>query len=441
MKYGISRQRLDPDLAPDQFGVVQPLGPGDLDKHVTRHGIYPSFPAPTGVPWSEYIRLQRNRSRSVSSITDALDSDHARYITSKITQHARSVAAGTRSLPTDSPVPYFQPLKRGHVSEGVPSDLGSPEGALHGSVQMPSHHSNLDIFPYLPSGGIEYNPEVFEQERLSTYTCLNDYDTLFEARHCRGVVDNIPKTAERTLVVPSMGMPSMSENMAENLTVGARPKHTPDSVQVLPGKREHISIGGVPSTTGQRVVSPINNWHILGEWAAIFTDMTETMLTDLDQQIALLGEAQKPKGSLTSNVLTPRLPSGNGNIERSKTTPQTVNELEDRYPDLYLPVTENYRISDRFYGYMDSMSVKNNPMVLVELTGLSYRYWTTIYAVNGTMYGNFSVVYRVINERATVEPQFRDVSLESEYVPMQPIYVNTYQEQIVWSHLWPSLSQ
>ena len=237
---------------------------------------------------------QRNRSKSVSSSTEALDSDHARYITSKITQHARSMATGTRSLPTDSLVPYFQSLERVHVSEGVPSDIGSPEGALHGSMQMPSHHANSDVFPYLPSGGIEYNPEVFEQERLSTYTGLNDYDTLFEPTHGKGTVDNLPKTGERTLIVPSMGMPPMSEDMAENLMVGARPKHTPDSRQLLPGKREHISIGGVPSMTGQRVVSPINNQHILGEGTAIFTDMTETMLTALDQQMALLGEAQKP---------------------------------------------------------------------------------------------------------------------------------------------------
>ena len=91
-----------------------------------RHDIYPSFPAPTEVPWSEYIRLQRNRSRSVSSCTEALDSDYARYITSPIAQHAKSMATGTRSLPTDSPVPYFQPIERGHVSKGIPSDIGSP---------------------------------------------------------------------------------------------------------------------------------------------------------------------------------------------------------------------------------------------------------------------------------------------------------------------------
>ena len=67
-------------------------------------------------------------------------------------------------------------------------------------------------------------------------------------------------------------------------------------------------------------------------------------------------------------------------------------------------------------------------MILVELIGLSYRYGTTIYVVdrvNGTMYGKFSVGYRVINVRATVEPLFRNASLEGEYVPMQPTYANT----------------
>ena len=140
-------------MAPDQFGVARPLGPEDLDRHVTRHGVYPSFPAPTGVPWNEYVRSQMNRSRSVSSSTEVLDSDHARYITRRITQHARSMATGTRSLPTGSPVPYFQQPERGYVSEGVPSDIDLPVGALHETqnVQIPPRHANSYIFPYLPS--------------------------------------------------------------------------------------------------------------------------------------------------------------------------------------------------------------------------------------------------------------------------------------------------
>ena len=165
MKLGISRQRLDPVLVPDQFGVAQPLGPEDLDKCVTRHDVYPSFLAPTGVPWSEYVRSQRNRSRSVSSSMEALDSDHARYITNRITQHTRSMALGTRSLPTDSPVPYFQQLERGCVSEGVPSDIDQPVGALYGNVQIPPRHANSDVLPYLPSSGIEHNPGVMEQDK------------------------------------------------------------------------------------------------------------------------------------------------------------------------------------------------------------------------------------------------------------------------------------
>ena len=74
------------------------------------------------------------------------------------------------------------------------------------------------------------------------------------------------------------------------------------------------------------------------------------------------------------------------------------------------------------------MSTDNNPMVLVELTGLSYRYGTTIYAVDRvsrSMYCKFSVGYRIINKRSTVRPQFRPASLEDEYVSIHPTYANT----------------
>ena len=103
-------------------------------------------------------------------------------------------------------------------------------------------------------------------------------------------------------------------------------------------------------------------------------------------------------------------------------------DTKDIYPDLYLPVAENCKINDWFYGYMDSMSADNNPMILVELTGLSYQYGTSIYAVdrvNGTMYGKCNVGYRMINEKGTVKPQFKPTSLEDEYTIMQPTYVNT----------------
>ena len=282
MKCDISRQRTDPVMAPDQFSVAQPLGPENLDRHVTRHGVYPLFLAPTGVPWSEYIRSQKNGSRSVSSCTEALDSDHARYITSQIAQHARSMTTGTRSLPTDSPVPYFEPIKRRHMSEGVPNNIVLLRAVSYGGVQMPPCRVNLSEADYIPLGGIEYHPVGSESDRLSTYTGLDDYDTFFEARHGRGALDHMPRTSEEAIVTSSIGMTptTLSAGVIENLMVEIRP--IPDSGSTSTNKKECVPMSTDPSMKGHRVVSPISSGHIIGEGAAIFTDMTETMLTALD---------------------------------------------------------------------------------------------------------------------------------------------------------------
>ena len=119
---------------------------------MTRHGIYPSLPAPN-VPWSEYVRTHRNRSKSISSSTEALESDHARYVTRRIAQHARSMATGTQSLPTDSPIPYFQPIERGYMSEG------SQEGVYATPYVDPSEHT-INI------GGTDYPSEITETDRV-----------------------------------------------------------------------------------------------------------------------------------------------------------------------------------------------------------------------------------------------------------------------------------
>ena len=138
-------------------------------------------------------------------------------------------------------------------------------------MQIPPCHANSDVFPYLPSSGIEYKTGVFEQDRLSTYTGLNDYDTLFEARHGRGAIDNLPKSGEEALVTSSIGMSTMtsSVHMTENLMAGARPKHTPDSRHLPPNQRGHVSVREIPPTTEHNTVSPISTGHILGKGAAI----------------------------------------------------------------------------------------------------------------------------------------------------------------------------
>ena len=72
----------------------------------------------------------------------------------KIVQHARSMATGTQSLPTDSPVPYFQPIERGYMSEG------SQEGVYAPPYVDPSEHT-INI------GGTDYHTDITETKYLS----------------------------------------------------------------------------------------------------------------------------------------------------------------------------------------------------------------------------------------------------------------------------------
>ena len=156
--------------------------------------------------------------------------------------------------------------------------------------------------------------------------------------------------------------------------------------------------------------------EIIGEGAAIFTDMMEMILDVLDKQVATSPGSQQPTKGLSSNE---------DQKEMVQSTEPGVSTQKEDYPDLFLPIMENYRISDHFHGYSDSVSADNNLMILVELNNLSYRYGTSIYAVdrvNGTMYGKFSVGYRMIPEKATVIPQYQHTSVEDEYVPT---YENT----------------
>ena len=404
-------EKVDPVLAPDQFSIARLLRSKDLDRCVTCHGIYPLLPAPSGVPWSEYAR-QRNRSRSVSSSTEALDSDHARFVTHRIAQHARSMATSTRSLPTNSPVPYCQLFERGPMSEGRYSDSGSQEG-----MYIPPYYVNPWEMIEQPSGN-EYHHNVSKLDRVSTYTGLDNYDTLFAARHGRGALDQAPRMSEQMIMTSSMGVTPTTSGTG--LMVNPLEKMKPPSGIEHSNQRESASMTKNPLE--HRVVSP--SLEIIGEGAAIFTDMTETILNTLDQWMAMSSDVQRPEGLPIGEDVTIRQ-IGDDQIDGTQGRTQQSSDPKERYPDLFLPVAENHRISDQFCRYSDSLSADNNPMVLVEVKSLSYQYGTSIYAVdrvNGTMYGKFSVGYKIIPEKATVIPQFQLTLIEDEY---RPTYVNT----------------
>ena len=109
MKRDMSIRRTDSVVTPDHLHVANPVRPEDLDRRVTHHGVCPLLSASHGIPWSAYVRSLRVGSRSVSSSTDALDSDQMRQTTQRILQHIRS-------LPTNSPVPHIQSTDREYRS-------------------------------------------------------------------------------------------------------------------------------------------------------------------------------------------------------------------------------------------------------------------------------------------------------------------------------------
>ena len=159
--------------------------------------------------------------------------------------------------------------------------------------------------------------------------------------------------------------------------------------------------------------------EIIGEGAAIFTDMIEMILDILDKQVITSPGSQQVTKDISNKDDQKVIDHSTQGIKT-----ETFTQKED-YPDLFLQIRENYRISDHFHGYSESLSADNNPMVLVELNNLSYRYGTSLYAidrVNGTMYGKFSIGYRMIPEKATVIPQYQHTSVEDEYTPT---YENT----------------
>ena len=215
----------------DHLHVANPIRPEDLDRCVTHQGVYPSLPASCGVPWSAYVTSQRVSSRSVSSSTEALDSDQARQTTRRILQH-------TRSLPTNSPVPHILTTDREYRSDSGLSDRYTTRTPMATGVDRSSF--------------------------MGYMTEHDDYATL----------GSITPTSS------SVGM-------------FVRPKTKSVS--------SHGSFMPKGNVDGERVV--LTSSHpIIGESAAMFTDMMDTMLKVLDRRMAATAQAWELENTLAENA-------------------------------------------------------------------------------------------------------------------------------------------
>ena len=154
------------------------------------------------------------------------------------------MTTGPRSLPTNSPFPYFQPTGREYRSESGLSDRYSPRAPTATGVCRSSHDDYV--------------------------TGLSDYATLTESRHGR-----------------ETNAPMLSTEVVPTTLGGIIP--SPPSIGIMGHPRtEMVSTNGslfhgksIPMS-GDRVVSSSSS-HIIGEGATVFTDMTYTMLKVLYQ--------------------------------------------------------------------------------------------------------------------------------------------------------------
>ena len=227
MKCDKSRKRMDSD----HLHVANPIRPEDLDRCVTQQGVYALLPASRGVPWSTYVRSQRVSSKSVSSSTEALDSDQARHTTRRILQH-------TRSLPTDSPVPQILTTDREYRSDSGLRDRYITRTPITTGVDKSSY--------------MGYMTEHDDYATLGSITPTSSSIGMFVR----------PKTKS----VSSYG------------------SHMPKDI-----------------VEGERVVSTSSH-PIIGESAAMFTDMTDTMLKVLDRRMAATAQARELENTLAENA-------------------------------------------------------------------------------------------------------------------------------------------
>ena len=160
---------------------------------------------------------------------------------------------------------------------------GSQEGVYATPYVDPSEHT-INI------GGTDYHSEITETYIVLTFTGLDDYDTLFAARHGRGALDPAPRVSEQ-LTTTSLGI---SPPIAGPELINPMERVMPICEEVHPGQGEQISL--IPEMLKPQVGPPSSD--IIGEGVAIFTDMTEMILDILDKQIAMApGSHQQAKGN------------------------------------------------------------------------------------------------------------------------------------------------
>ena len=134
-------------------------------------------------------------------------------------------------------MPNFQPNERGYLLEGSQEDVYAIP-----NIEPPGHT--------IQQSDTEFPLENPEMDRVSTFTGLDDYDTLFAAKYGRGALDPVPLVDNQMVTTP-LGVP------------------TPKAGPILTHPSECM-ISPQDGTEKDSSQVPLPSSAIIGEGAAVF---------------------------------------------------------------------------------------------------------------------------------------------------------------------------
>ena len=117
---------------------------------------------------------------------------------------------------------------------------------------------------------------------------------MFAARHGRGALDPVPRASEQMIMMTSLGI---TPPVTGTESVNPLERVMPTCDIAHSSQREQVSLS--KDALHPCVVSPSS--EIIGEGAAIFTDMMETILNVLDKQVAMSPDTQQTEGLSSSD--------------------------------------------------------------------------------------------------------------------------------------------
>ena len=141
--------------------------------------------------------------------------------------------------------------------------------------------------------------------------------------HGRGALDQVPRISEG-LVTSSVGITSTTSSAGFMVSPLNKVKPTIDIG--YSNQKEHVSM---TTDMKHRVVSPSS--EIIGEGAAIFTDMMETILDALDQQIAMSSDIQKLEGVPIGKDTTNKQQIDDNQMKETQGRTQITSDSKELY--------------------------------------------------------------------------------------------------------------